>query len=416
MHPKDLSINDYDYFLPEEKIAFYPLEERDQSKLLIYKNEKISEDIYLNLSTHLPEKSFLVFNDTKVIKARILFAKSSGAVIEIFCLEPYETVNDYAIVLQKKKSVRWKCMIGGAGKWKQKFLEKKITIHNDEITLKAELVEKLSDAYVVELSWNPHEYSFAEIMEHSGAMPLPPYIKRKAEENDAERYQTIYSKYEGSVAAPTAGLHFTQKIFSSLKEKNIETGFVTLHVGAGTFKPVKSETMEGHEMHAEWIDVSTNFIERLIQNISNGIFCVGTTSVRTVESLYWMGIKAMQHPDAAIDDLEIKQWDVYEENMVNNFISPEEALKFLLIFLQHKKTERLFIRTQIIITPGYQFRIIKGMITNFHQPKSTLLLLVAAMAGNKWKEIYKYALNNNFRFLSYGDGCLIFNDGIKNKI
>lgn len=409
MHPKDLSINDYDYLLPEENIAIYPLEERDQSKLLIYKNEKITEDIYRHLANHLPQKTFLVFNNTKVIKARILFKKPSGAVIEIFCLEPYETVNDYAVVLQKKKSVKWKCMIGGAGKWKQKYLEKKFTIHNDEVTLKAELSEKLSDAYVVELGWNPGEYSFAEIVEHSGAMPLPPYIKRKAVESDAERYQTIYSKYEGSVAAPTAGLHFTEKIFSSLKEKNIDTGFVTLHVGAGTFKPVKSETMEGHEMHAEWIDVSAHFIEQLIKNISNGIFCVGTTSVRTVESLYWMGIKAMQHPNAAIDDLEIKQWDAYEDDMVNNFISAEEALKSLLFFMQHKKIERLFIRTQIIIAPGYQFRIIKGMITNFHQPKSTLLLLVAAMAGNNWKDIYEYALNNNFRFLSYGDGCLIFN-------
>ena len=408
MHPKELSINDYDYFLPEEKIAFYPLEERDQSKLLIYKNEKISEDIYLHLANHLPPKTFLVFNNTKVIKARILFTKPSGAVIEIFCLEPYEQINDYAIVLQKKKSVRWKCMIGGAGKWKQKYLEKKLTIHNNEIKLKAELVEKLSDAYIVELSWNPGEYSLAEIMEHSGTMPLPPYIKRKAEESDAERYQTIYSKNEGSVAAPTAGLHFTEKIFSSLKEKNIETGFVTLHVGAGTFKPVKSDRMEGHEMHAEWIDVSATFIEQLIKNIHHGIFCVGTTSVRTVESLYWMGVKAMQHPNAIIDNLEIKQWELYEDDMVNNFISAEEALKSLWLFLQHKKTERLFIRTQIIIAPGYQFRIIKGMITNFHQPKSTLLLLVAAMAGNNWKHIYEYALNNNFRFLSYGDGCLIF--------
>lgn len=410
MHPKDLSINDYDYLLPEEKIAFYPLEERDQSKLLIYKNEKISEDIYLHLANHLPQKTFLVFNNTKVIKARILFKKSSGAVIEIFCLEPYETVNDYAVVLQKNKSVKWKCMIGGAGKWKQKYLEKKFTIHNNEVILKAELSEKLSDAYVVELSWNPGEYSFAEIVEHSGAMPLPPYIKRKAEESDTERYQTIYSLHEGSVAAPTAGLHFTEKIFSSLKEKNIDIGFVTLHVGAGTFKPVKSATMEGHEMHAEWIDVSAHFIEKLIKNISNGIFCVGTTSVRTIESLYWMGIKAMQHPNAAIDDLEIKQWDAYEDGMLNDFISAEEALKFLLLFLLHKKIERLFIRTQIIIAPGYQFRIIKGMVTNFHQPKSTLLLLVAAMAGNNWKDIYEYALTNNFRFLSYGDGCLIFNE------
>jgi len=408
MHPKDISINDYDYFLPEEKIASFPLEERDQSKLLIYKNGAINEDIYLNVANHLPQKSFLVFNDTKVIKARILFTKDTGAVIEIFCLEPYEFINDYAVVLQKKKSVRWKCMIGGAGKWKQKYLEKKFIINDNEVKLKAELIERLSDAYVVELSWEPHDYSFAEVIEHAGETPLPPYIKRKAAENDVERYQTIYSKYEGSVASPTAGLHFTERIFSSLKEKNIDTGFVTLHVGAGTFKPVKSETMQGHEMHAEWIDVSTNFIEHLIKNISNNVFCVGTTSVRTIESLYWMGVKVMYHPEITNDDLEIKQWEVYEDTLANNSCSATEALKSLLNFLYERKTERFFIRTQIIITPGYQFKIVKGLITNFHQPKSTLLLLVAAMAGEKWKSIYEYALNNSFRFLSYGDGCLIF--------
>ena len=410
MHPKDISINDYDYFLPGEKIAFFPLEERDQSKLLIYKNGEIAEDIYLNLAAYLPEKSFLVFNNTRVIKARILFTKSTGAVIEIFCLEPYEAINDYAVVLQKKKSVRWKCMIGGAGKWKQKFLEKRIIINSEQVTLTASLIEKLSDAYVVEFRWLPGEYSFAEIIEHAGKTPLPPYIKREAGENDAERYQTIYSKYEGSVAAPTAGLHFTEKIFSSLEEKNIEPGFITLHVGAGTFKPVKSKKMEGHEMHAEWIDVSTDFIEQLLKNIPDGIFCVGTTSVRTVESLYWMGIKAMNKPAISMEDIEIKQWEVYEDNMKNNFVAVEDALKSLLRFLQRENTERLFIKTQLIIAPGYRFRIVKGMITNFHQPKSTLLLLVAAMTGKVWGEIYDYALENNFRFLSYGDGCLIFNE------
>jgi S-adenosylmethionine:tRNA ribosyltransferase-isomerase len=413
MHPKDISINDYDYFLLEEKIAFFPLEERDQSKLLIYKNGEINEDIYLNIANYLPAKSFLVFNDTKVIKARLLFTKDTGADIEIFCLEPYEAINDYAVVLLKKKSVRWKCMIGGAGKWKQKYLEKKFAIDDDEVTLKAELIEKLSDAYVVELSWNPGQYSFAEIIEHAGKTPLPPYIKREAGESDAERYQTIYSKYEGSVAAPTAGLHFTERIFSSLKEKNIETGFVTLHVGAGTFKPVKSETMQGHEMHAEWIDVSTVFIEHLIRNISNGVFCVGTTSVRTIESLYWMGVKAILHPNVTIDEIEIKQWEVYEKGLTNNSFEAEDALKSLLNFLHEKESERLFIKTQIIIAPGYRFRIVKGLTTNFHQPKSTLLLLVAAMAGEKWKEIYEYALRHNFRFLSYGDGCLIFGEQIK---
>jgi S-adenosylmethionine:tRNA ribosyltransferase-isomerase len=418
MHPKNLSISDFDYFLPAEKIAAFPLEERDQSKLLIYKNGKINEDIYRNIADHLPSKSFLVFNDTKVIKARILFRKLSGAVIEIFCLEPFEEVNDYAIVFQKRNSVRWKCMIGGAGKWRQKYLEKNFVIDGTAVKLKAELTEKLSDAYIVQLSWDPGNYSFAEIINHAGETPLPPYIKRKAVETDAERYQTIYSKNEGSVAAPTAGFHFTKQIFGSLHENKIDTGFVTLHVGAGTFKPVKSVTMEGHEMHAEWMDVPVTLIEQLLQKLEHAVFCVGTTSVRTIESLYWMGVKAMRYPDAAIQDLEIKQWEAYEENMLNNLTSPAEALKSLLLFLQHKKTGRLFTRTEIIIAPGYQFRIINGIITNFHQPKSTLLLLVAAMAGKDWKKIYEYALNNNFRFLSYGDGSLIYfnNAGdIKNR-
>lgn len=407
MHPKNLSINDFDYVLPEEKIAVYPLAERDQSKLLIYENGNISEDIYRNIADHLPEKSFLVFNDTKVIKARILFQKTTGGIIEIFCLEPHEKINDYAIILSQKKSTRWKCMIGGAGKWKEKFLEKEISVNGEKIILKTALVERLSDAYVVELSWTPENYSFAEIIEHAGAMPLPPYLKRKAEESDSETYQTIYSAHEGSVAAPTAGLHFTKEIFSSLKKKNIDTGFVTLHVGAGTFKPVKSENMEGHEMHAEWIDVSVKFIEQLIQNISHGVFCVGTTSVRTIESLYWMGLKTFLNPKIEFGDLKVNQWEVYEDLFNDNNCSAVESLQSLLKYLQNKKTERLFIQTQIIIAPGYTFKIVNGIITNFHQPKSTLLLLVAAMVGGEWKNIYKYALTHEFRFLSYGDGCFL---------
>ncbi len=408
MHPKNLSISDFDYNLPEEKIAIYPLEKRDESKLLVYKNKKIDEDIYRNIAVYLPEKSFLVFNDTKVIKARILFQKITGSVIEIFCLEPFEKIKDYDVVLQQKDSAKWKCMIGGAGKWKEKYLEKTLLIGGEKIIIKAGLMEKLSDAYVVELSWNPGYYSFAEIIDHAGETPLPPYIKRKAEESDTKTYQTIYSAHEGSVAAPTAGLHFTKKIFASLKNKNIDTGFITLHVGAGTFKPVKSEKMELHEMHAEWIDVSTNFIQQLIKNISHGVFCVGTTSIRTIESLYWMGFKIFLNPEIEFESLQIMQWDVYENDFQNNNCSAEQALNFLLFYLQNKKTVRLFIQTQIIIAPGYQFKIAKGMITNFHQPKSTLLLLVAAMIGEKWKEIYDYALRNEFRFLSYGDGCLIF--------
>ncbi|MEO8567613.1 MAG: S-adenosylmethionine:tRNA ribosyltransferase-isomerase, partial [Ginsengibacter sp.] len=378
MHPKNISISNFDYQLPEQKIANYPLEKRDDSKLLVFRNGEISEDRYKNIADHLAANSLLVFNDTKVIKARILFQKPSGAVIEIFCLEPYGDVKDYAVVLQKKEKIQWKCMVGGASKWKQKFLEKDITIDGTKIKLTAALTEKLADAYVVELTWSPGEYSFAEIMENAGDIPLPPYIKRKAEESDITRYQTIYSKYEGSVAAPTAGLHFTPHIFYSLKEKNINTAFTTLHVGAGTFKPVKSQTMENHEMHAEWMEVSTEFIERLLNNLTNEIICVGTTSVRTVESLYWMGVKSMLYPDREVDDLAIKQWEVYEDDLLNKTCNREKALTSLLHFLQKKKIKKLLIQTQIIIAPGYQFKLTKGLITNFHQPKSTLLLLVAA--------------------------------------
>jgi S-adenosylmethionine:tRNA ribosyltransferase-isomerase len=410
MHPKNLSISDFDYSLPDEKIAVYPLPQRDQSKLLIFKKGAISEDIYSNIAGHLPKKSFLVFNDTKVIKARILFQKATGGIIEIFCLEPYQKIKDYAVALSQKKSVRWKCMIGGAGKWKEKFLEKTVSINNEKIILKAALTEKLSDAYIAELSWTPGNYSFAEIIDHAGETPLPPYIKRKAEESDAEKYQTIYSAHEGSVASPTAGLHFTKEIFSSLKNKNMDSGFVTLHVGAGTFKPVKSGQMEGHEMHAEWIDVSTEFIQQLIQNISHGVFCVGTTSVRTIESLYWMGLKIFLNPAIEFENLKINQWGVYEKELFQASLSPKKSLTVLLNYLINKNLTRLFIQTQIIIAPGYSFKIAKGMITNFHQPKSTLLLLVAAMIGNEWKKIYEYALANDFRFLSYGDGCLIFGD------
>ncbi len=408
MHPKNLSIDDFDYNLPEEKIAVYPLAQRDESKLLIYKNGHIKEDIYRNIADHLPKNSFLIFNDTKVIKARILFKKITGAVIEIFCLEPYEKINDYAVVLSQKKSTKWKCMIGGAGKWKEKFLEKEIQIDTNKIVLKAQLVEKLSDAYVVELSWDPGDYSFAEIINHAGETPLPPYIKRKAEASDSEKYQTIYSHYEGSVAAPTAGLHFTKEIFSSLKKKNIDTGFVTLHVGAGTFKPVKSSSMEGHEMHAEWIDVPVKFIRQLTENLSNDIFCVGTTSVRTVESLYWMGVKTFLYPEIKFEQLRINQWEIYEEELFKTNLSANKSLTSLCNYLITKNLNRLFIQTQIIIAPGYSYKITNGIITNFHQPKSTLLLLVAAMIGDNWKKMYEYALKNNFRFLSYGDGSLIY--------
>ncbi len=406
MHPKNLSIQNFTYHLPDEKIALHPLQQRDDSKLLIYKNGTIQADVYKNIHEHLPQNSLLIFNNTKVIQARILFTKPTGGIIEIFCLEPYEAINDYASIMSKKEKVKWKCMIGGASKWKEGDLEKQFAKGNGQWAIKAKLIEKLSDAYVVEFSWAPVELSFAEILEECGNIPLPPYIKRKPEAEDKERYQTIYAQYKGSVAAPTAGLHFTDTVFSSLQTKNITTGFVTLHVGAGTFKPVKAAIMQEHEMHAEWIDVNVNAIENLIANINNGIVAVGTTSLRTIESLYWIGVKVLLHP--SLQQLQLTQWEVYEKLSGNEDITAQEALTALIKWLQKNKLDKLFTQTQILIAPGYTFKIVKAIVTNFHQPQSTLLLLVAAAVGDDWRKIYDYALENDFRFLSYGDGSLLF--------
>ncbi len=408
MHPKDISIKEYTYGLPFERIAAFPLPERDASKLLVYKNGNITEAIYKNIADHIPEKSLLVFNNTKVIQARILFQKSTGGVIEIFCLEPYEEMNEYSTIMNKKETVRWKCMIGGASKWKDGELSKSAGIGNKELVMKAKLVERLSDAYAVELSWEPTNLTFAEVLELTGDMPLPPYIKRKAELSDKERYQTIYAKYDGSVAAPTAGLHFTENIFTALAEKHIIKTYVTLHVGAGTFKPVKAALMQGHEMHAEWIDVNMDTIQQLVDNSINSIIAVGTTSLRTIESLYWMGVKTLLFPGIKIDDLSIHQWDVYEAPLSSSNFSAATALTALLNWMKENNLQRIIITTQILVSPGYQYRVAKAIITNFHQPQSTLLLLVAAAVDQDWKKIYNYALENDFRFLSYGDGSLLF--------
>ncbi len=403
MHPKELSILNYSYDLPNERIAKYPLEERDESKLLIYKSGSIQEDVYQHLDVHLPPNSLLVFNQTKVVEARLLFTKSTGGVIEIFCLEPDEQYRDITTAMLQKQKVWWKCLIGGASKWKHGMI---LTKQVNEITIEASIIDRNTEAFTIELSWNDPDLSFAEVLHLAGAIPLPPYLNRNAEESDKERYQTIYAKEEGSVAAPTAGLHFTDSVFDKLREKNIASSFVTLHVGAGTFKPVKAEKMEDHEMHAEFIDVDLNFINTLIQNIDNSVVAVGTTSLRTIESLYWIGgkIRSTKH-EIRIEALSVNQWDPYE--MKGN-ISAKDALQTLAEWMEDKKLDRLITKTQIIIAPGYDLKIAKGLITNFHQPQSTLLLLVAAVVGNDWKEIYNYALENDFRFLSYGDGSLLW--------
>lgn len=441
MHPKNISIVDYTYHLPEENIAKYPLSERDASKLLIYKDGVIETSLYKKLDQHLPKKSLIVFNNTKVVEARLLFEKSSGSNIEIFCLEPDDRYGDITSAMLQKEKVYWKCLVGGAKKWKEPFLQKKIdaTTH-----LFARIEEKRNDYFLIEFNWSNSNLSFAEVLHDAGLIPLPPYLNRTVEEEDKTTYQTIYAMHNGSVAAPTAGLHFTENLMRKLKHQNVEPIYVTLHVGAGTFKPVKAATMQEHEMHAEFIDISKESIEQLISNKT--IVATGTTSLRTIESLYWMGIKIevrrqkgeggrekvedrrekeedrrqkgegerekredrkekMEDRSEDLDELSIKQWDAYE---LPQNISKATALQALLNWMNEQNLDRLICKTQIIIAPGYTLKIADGLITNFHQPQSTLLLLIAAIVGDKWKEIYNYAMKNNFRFLSYGDGSLLW--------
>lgn len=420
MNPKKLCIDDFTYDLAEEKIAKYPLQKRDESKLLIYKNENISTSFYKHLADELPANSLLVFNNTKVVEARVLFEKITGGIIEIFCLEPSHSYLDITTAMLEKKTVHWKCLVGGAKKWKQESLTKIIRNDGVDLILTAKKIEKFSDYFLIEFGWNNENLSFAEVLHLAGEIPLPPYLNRNVEEKDKSTYQTIYAKEDGSVAAPTAGLHFTTSLFQSLKNKDIHTDFVTLHVGAGTFKPVKVSTMEAHEMHAEFIDVEVRFIEKIIQNISQKkcIIAVGTTSLRTLESLYWIGVKLVHNLGFKISDAEklrnkklellnICQWDCYD---LPQNIEPIVALEFLVKWLKNNDQKKLLTKTQIIIAPGYKLKIVSGLITNFHQPKSTLLLLIASIVGNNWKAIYNYALENNFRFLSYGDGCLLWHD------
>ena len=403
-HPKDISILDYTYSLPDEQIAKYPLAERDESKLLVYKGGVIEESVYKSLAEHLPTDTLLIFNNTKVVEARLIFTKATGGVIELFCLEPHDQYPDITTAMLQKGKVLWKCLVGGAKKWKAETLVKEIQVEAETIQLSAVMLERLNDYFLIELSWNKDTLSFAEILHIAGLIPLPPYLNRQADEKDKATYQTIYAAHDGSVAAPTAGLHFTKRLFDNLVAKGISHQFVTLHVGAGTFKPVKAATMQEHEMHAEFIDVSLELIESLLTN--NTIIPVGTTSLRTLESLYWLGVKVLSGALLVVSDNGgLTQWDAYE---LLQDVKKEEALVALILWMKANNLNRLITKTQLLIAPGYQLRIAKGIVTNFHQPQSTLLLLVAAIIGNDWRKVYEYALANNFRFLSYGDGCLLF--------
>lgn len=407
MRPQQFHIKEFNYDLPENRVAKYPLAERDLSKLLIYQDGNINENVYRNLDEYIPENTLLIFNNTKVIQARLHFKNSTGAKIEIFCLEPSEENHEPSSAMIQKTNVKWVCLIGRLEKWKDKI----INLKTDDFSLNAEIVKQNGIEFTILFSWEPSHFTFAEILEKAGEMPIPPYLKRESEPIDASRYQTVYAVQKGSVAAPTAGLHFSDLIFKKLKAKNAITDYVTLHVGAGTFKPVKSETIEGHNMHSEWIEVERKSIENILNHISkneskNTIITIGTTSLRTVESLYWMGVKAHSNLEITIEELEVKQWDAYE---IEQNITVKTSLTSLLKWLDKNKIEKLICKTQILIVPSYHLKIANALITNFHQPSSTLLLLVAAMVGDDWKKIYNYALNNDFRFLSYGDGSILFN-------
>lgn len=407
MHPRDLSILDFQYTLPEERIARYPLAQRDQSKLLVYRNGHWYDRIYQELPAELSPDSILVFNNTRVVEARILFKKDTGGQVEIFCLEPDDRYPDITTAMMQTNEVWWNCLVGGAKKWKEGALTLHYMDGNTQFTLTANKFKQHTETYCIHFQWNQPNTAFAEVLHKAGLMPLPPYLNRMAEETDKERYQTIYAQNDGSVAAPTAGLHFTDTLIQALREKNIRDTYVTLHVGAGTFKPVKALRMQDHEMHAEFIDVTREFIKTILATLDQPIITVGTTSLRTVESLYWLGVKTLEQPLVSIQELTVSQWDPYE-NMAAAGYSAEVALKALVRWMEQHQQERLITKTQIIIAPGYRFRIIKGLITNFHQPQSTLLLLVAAIVGDDWKKIYSHALKNDYRFLSYGDGCLLW--------
>ena len=399
---RQININAYDYPLTDERIAKFPLQDRDQSKLLCYRHGEISESLFSRLPDFLPEKSLIVFNNTRVIQARLLFKKETGAQIEIFCLEPDEP-KDYALNFQSRGQCRWICLIGNAKRWKS-TLKRTLMIKNTEVTITAERLQTHGQTHTVLFQWDNPDCLFSDILDAAGVLPIPPYLHRDTEPSDLQTYQTVYSKIKGSVAAPTAGLHFTPEVLQGLVDKGHVRAELTLHVGAGTFKPVQTAHIGEHEMHAEYFSINRSLIASLI-DYEGRITAVGTTSVRTLESLYYIGSTLAAQPDATMDKLVIKQWTPYENTLPQ--ITTKEALQHILYYLDKYELEKLITSTQIMIAPGYDFHIVNNIITNFHQPKSTLLLLVSAFVKGNWKKIYDYALNHDFRFLSYGDSSLL---------
>ena len=398
---QEIAIAEYDYPLPDERIAKYPLAERDTSKLLLYNKGEVSEDVFSNLPKYIPQGALMVFNNTKVIQARLRFRKETGALIEVFCLEP-EVPCDYQQIFLETRECVWQCLVGNSNRWKGGVLSQVVNVGGRDVTLSVERLGSAAAVNHVRFSWNCG-VSFAELLEAAGELPIPPYLNRATEESDTRTYQTVYSKVKGSVAAPTAGLHFTPAVLEALSAAGVQREEVTLHVGAGTFKPVKSELIAEHEMHEEYIEVRKELLEKLIANGGSAV-AVGTTSVRTLESLYFLGEMVAENPDIAVDELHVGQWTPYNRE---HTLSSVEALEALVAWLGRNGLDRVHSHTQIMIAPGYTFRIVKAIVTNFHQPKSTLLLLVSAFVNGNWRSIYDYALANNFRFLSYGDSSLL---------
>ena len=408
--PKDIRIADFSYELPDERIAKYPLAERDASKLLIYNHGSISHRHFRDVPELLPEGSLMVMNNTRVIQARMHFRKETGALIEVFCLEPARP-NDYVLMFQQTAACTWHCLVGNSKKWKSGVLSRVITVEGREVVLTAErsldtdLAAKAGEQ-LIRFSWTDTSITWAQVIDACGELPIPPYLNRKTEESDLRTYQTVYSKVKGSVAAPTAGLHFTPAVLNAIDQRGIERAELTLHVGAGTFKPVKSERIEGHEMHSEWIYVPRTVIEALLRHHCE-CTAVGTTSVRSLESLYYIGKKILANPDITEDQLPVAQWEPYE-GVSGEDVKSEDCLSAILQWLNRNGISALHTATQIIIAPGYRYHIVRRMITNFHQPQSTLLLLVSAFVGDDhWRDIYRYALDHDFRFLSYGDSSLL---------
>ena len=418
METKHIHISDYNYDLPDSRIAKFPVSPRDTSKLLVYRHGEISDDIFYNLPKYLPQKSLMVFNNTKVIQARMHFRKETGALIEVFLMEP-AAPTDYELMFQTRGECSWLCMVGNLKKWKEGSLVRTFDVAGSTINFKATMRRDIIDAksggtnYWVDFAWDNPQVSFAEILDAVGELPIPPYLNRETQDSDKTTYQTVYSKIKGSVAAPTAGLHFTDKVLAAIDAAGVRREELTLHVGAGTFKPVKSEEIDGHTMHTEYVCVRRDTLQTLL-NYDCCAIAVGTTSVRTLESLYYMGVKLEANPDAAEEDLHVCQWEPYEKadgtpvggNLIDG-ITPQKAISNIIAWLDKNNLKTLHSSTQIIIAPGYEYKIVKVLVTNFHQPQSTLLLLVSAFLKGDWRNVYDYALSHDFRFLSYGDSSIL---------